>query len=516
MPDGTINIYLDSTFTSVDDGCTEISNELEFVAPDNIGNYDLPVVYKTESEITISISKDLEFFAKTTSISGVDNVPLLFFRELSTDSGTVLSLADYVVGNVLSEQLNNYVLFSTGYNTVSGSFNEEVSYIGGENFVLFKNYLVEISNFPVISGSKSYWNTYINYSGNVSPGGEPIPYLTANGISIVEYEYGAAIADQALAEVDITFAGWVNFPILSDIYSVDSDITDAYYLDVLTINGGLLPHYLDIYSAVSTTSGIECDVYCSLLDMMPISLDVELIKGRIGYINCAVYSTAVGMPSMSCDVGLFPLKITNFSLDAGEYTAASEYISVDVLDDIYGVVISGTYFEVDGEQLPVTFSGIDDGYRMFYNPINDFDTLDGPTTFTVHAENGNMDELEELFYLTFGYIVEYYNRPRIDAGFDYNTKVTVRVTAENYASCPKITSDGHRLIVEHRKNADLGASIVGMFHADDVSNLSAEIYPKSTAYFYGEIFTVIINAKDFANNIIDPIILRYKIEDKPV
>lgn len=516
MPDGTINIYLDSTFTSVDDGCIEVLNELELVVPDNIGSYDLPVVYKTESDTVTSINKDLEFFAETTSINGTDSVPLLFFRELSTDSGAVLSLADYVVGNILSGQLNNYVLFSTGYNIVSGSFSEVVSYIGGENFVLFKNYLVEISNSPVISGSKTYWNTYINYSGNVSPGGEPVPYFDANGISIVEYESGDARVDQTLAEVDITFAGWVNFPILSDIYSVDSGITDAYYLDVLTINGGLLPHYLDIYSAVSTISGIECDVYCSLLDMVPINLDVELIKGRVGYINCAVYSTSVDIYSMSCDVGLFPLKITNFSLAVGEYTTASEYISVDILDDIYGVVTSGTYLEVDGEQLPVTFSGIDNGYRMFYNPINDFDTLNGPTMFTVHAENGNMDELEELFYLTFGYIVEYYNKPRIDSGFDYNTKVTVRVTAENYASCPKVTSDGHRLITERRKNVNLGASIIGMFHAEDVSNLSAEIYPKSTAYFYGEIFTVVINAKDFANNIMDPIILRYKIEDKPV
>jgi len=252
------------------------------------------------------------------------------------------------------------------------------------------------------------------------------------------------------------------------------------------------------------------------MDRIAMNVDIELTEGRVGYIKQEVYSTAVGVPNIFCDIDLFSLKITNFSLDIGGYTTASGYISVDILDDMYGVSISGTCLKVEDQIVPVTFSGIDNGYRLFYDPIDGFDTLNGPTVFIVHAENSNGDILEELFYLTFGYIVEYDNKPRIAVGFDYNTKVTVRVTAENYASCPKITADGHRIITEHRENVDLGATIVGMFHADDVSNLSAEIYPKSTAYYYGKEFTIIIKAKDFANNVMEPVTLRYRIEDRPV
>lgn len=516
MPDGTINIYLDSTFTSVDEGDKDVSTELEFILADNIGSYELPVVYHTESDTVTAISKTVEFFAKDVPISGTDTVEMSFFRELETDSGAIVALTDYDVGTTLSGEISNYISFFTGYNTVSGSISEKVSYIGGENFALFKTYLVEVKNSTVISGTNHYWTAYTNYSGHADGGGFPIPSLDGYWHSTTEYETTISNMVKLSADVDITFAGWVNFPILSDIYSVDAGITDAYFLDVLTISGGVIPHYLDVYSSLLTVSGIDFDVYCSLMDMSSIDVDVELIKGRVGYIEHEIYSTAVGIPSISCDIDLFSLKITNFSLGIGEHTTASEYISVDVLDDVYGVSVSGTYLKVGDQTVPVTFSGIDNGYRIFYDPVDDFSTLNGPTVFTVHAENENDDILEELFYLTFGYIVEYDNKPRIGVDFDYNTKVTVRVTAENYASCPKITADGHRFITEHRENVDLGATIVGIFHADDVSNLAAKIYPESTAYYYGKEFTVVINAKDFANNAMEPFVLRYRIEDMPV
>lgn len=515
MPTVKNNVYIDSTFTSVDEGYTSVDSLVEFVDSDNIGNYNIPTVYQITASAIALIDSVVEYFANNITISGTDNIPVAFFRELSSDFGVVPSLIEYSVDNVVSGTQNNYITYLTGYNAISGTIDEKITFIAGEHYTAFENYLMECRYDPIISGSSDYWQNYMNYSGNVDMEGLPIPALDAQKDITTEYGTGDLNTGGLNPYVDITFAGWVNFIFGTDVFATDMNVSSPYQLNVETISGCVTPHYFEVYSAQLVASGIETDVYCSLLEFGELTSDVEIIKGRVAYLTQEIYSTAVKLPGVVCDIDLYSLKITNFSLDIGEYTTASGYISVDVLDDVYGVSVSGTYFKVDGEQVPVTFSGIDNGYRMFYDPVDDFSSLNGSTIFTARAENSNGDILEEDYYLTFGYLVEYENHPRIGMNYDYNTKVTVRITAENYASCPKLSSDGHRFVTEQRKNVDLGASIVGMFHADDVSNLSAEIYPVSTAYFYGKTFEVVIEAKDFAGNIMEPFVLTYRIEDKP-
>jgi len=514
MPNETNNVYLDSTFTLTDEGYTVVDSTAEFADPaDNIGDYNMPIIYQTESSMVEAVNSNVEYYIVDT-ISGTDSIPIFFFRELFSDFGVVPSIIDYNVGSVTSGTCDNYIVYLTGYNVVSGTVSEKITYIAGEQYNSFKSYLVEHICDTAISGSNSYWQNYMNYSGHVNASGLPIPSVGVQENIITEYNTGVQNAGEVNSDIDITFAGWVEFPFLTDIFSTDLNISNIHLFDVQTISGCVTPVRLDTYSTQLVASGIKIDVYCSLLEMSDLLFEVETINGGVPYLTKNVYSTAVGLPGLPCDIHLYSLKITNFSLDVGEYTKATNYISVDILDDVYGVSVSGTYLKVEDQIVPVTFSGIDNGYRIFYDPIDDFDTLNGPTVFTVHAENENDEELEALFYLTFGYIVEYDSKYSIDVGFDYNTKVTVRVTAENYVSCPKITADGHRFITEHRENVDLGASIIGMFHAEDVSNLSAKIYPKSTAYFYGKEFTVVIKAKDFAGNVMPNVVLQYKIEDK--
>lgn len=154
---------------------------------------------------------------------------------------------------------------------------------------------------------------------------------------------------------------------------------------------------------------------------------------------------------------------------------------------------------------------------MFYDSLDDFNSLEGPIVFTAHAENQCGDTLEKDYYLTFGYVVEYKNvqdqLDSMDYGFD--NKIAVRVTAENYASCPKLSSLAWEFESKTQNNGDLGASITGRFHAWDYSDMTASIQPHSTAYFYGKEFTVVVKAKDFAGNQMEPLNLKYRIEDKP-
>lgn len=515
MSNGAAHIYIDSTFISVEEGYTEVLSEVEFVEVDGIGNFSIPTVYQTTAPLLASATNDIEYYICDV-VNGTDIIPISFFRELFSDFGVVPFIMEYSSNNVVSGTQDNYISYFTGYNTISGTINEIITFIVGEHYTGFKSYLIEHNCGSVIIGSNSYWQNYMNYSGHVNTSGLPIPALDVQKNIITEYGTGVQSNGSLNPYVDISFAGWVDYPFLADVFAVDMGVSGTCLLDVQTISGCVTPVYLDTYSTLLVASGIDTDIYCSLLEMSDLLFEVETTNGHISYLTNDVYSTVVDLPGVTCDINLYPLKITNFSLDIEEYTTATNNISVDILDDVYGVSISGTYLKVENQVVPVTFSGIDNGYRMFYDPVDDFDTLNGPTVFTVHAENKNDDELEALFYLTFGYIVEYDNKYSINAGFDYNTKVTVRVTAENYDSCPKVTADGHRFITEHRKNVDLGATIVGMFRGEGVGDLSAKIYPESTAYFYGKEFTVVINVKDFANNIMEPVILRYKIEDRPV
>jgi len=148
---------------------------------------------------------------------------------------------------------------------------------------------------------------------------------------------------------------------------------------------------------------------------------------------------------------------------------------------------------------------------MCFDSPTDFDNLVGATTVTVHTENDNGDTLEQDFYLTSGYIVEYDNRTQ---NYGFGSQVVVRGTAENLASCPTTGVDAYFFTTTPKTGVDLGASIIGRPWIE--SNLTAEITPTTdTVYFYGKIFRIEVRAKDLAGNVMEPLIFEFKIEDKP-
>jgi hypothetical protein len=148
---------------------------------------------------------------------------------------------------------------------------------------------------------------------------------------------------------------------------------------------------------------------------------------------------------------------------------------------------------------------------MCYDPIDNFASILGATTLTVHAQNDNGDILERDFYVTSGYLVEYNNEVQ-DYGFG-NT-VVVRMTAENFASCPLTNTDAYWFTTVQKVTKDLTATIVGIPWGE--FDLGASIVPQTdTIYFYGKVFTVEIRAKDFAGNEMTPYIFEFQIEDKP-
>jgi len=525
VPDSTSHVWIDTTFigTALEEPIQtdkDINTQLHFASADNIGSYAMPVIYTSVQPLIEESNVLVELYQEVNTISGIQNIAFAYrYFEPPKMNDVMTSLVEFSANNTISGASNRSIIYSTGYNAISGTLDRRVTFIGGRRWDEFVTVATAFSRSTSKSGIINILSNYTDFSGNIGPGGIPVPF------HIVEYDFMTEYGEEFdnfhqgwyNRIVDVSFAGWVGFPVYIDLYSASLRLEQGYYTDITVISGGVNVNYLDMFSTLLSTSGIYCDIYCALTDYSYIPIEVGLTPGRIGYTEVDVYSTVETKNTITMSVDLYSLKITNFSLDIGEYTTSSGIISVDILDDECPISVSGTYFMVDGIQVSSTFSGINDGYRMFYDSGDDFSSLEGPTVLTVHAENECGKILEQDFYLTFGYIVEYINRPELSGNMDYGFghKIAVRVVAENYASCPQTSSLAWEFESKPQFNNDLRASIVGRFHAWDHNDMSATIYPQSTAYFYGKEFRVVVKAKDFAGNQMEPLILAYRIEDKP-
>lgn len=521
MPDSTNNTWIDTTFIEPASEVKDTGVQLKLASADVIGMYSMPIIYRQVETTTEKINTIATYYQQLNTISGISNIATGYraFEPPKMD-GVLVSLVDFSTDYTInSGTLNKPVIYTTGYNQISGTLDKRIIFTAGREMLEFVTIRSTSQYVPPKYITKDYWVNYVDFSGNLDDDDTPIPFYYSDYSFVTEY--GKEFSDFHRAWlntiVDISFAGWVGFPVYCDVYSTIMGYNSGYRAEVTTISGNVDPCYMDIISADMATYSISFDTYCTIVNNDYLNIETETISGRIGYIETDIYSTIKQEKYLTMDIDLLSLKISNFSLGIGEYTTASGFISVDITDDECPVSISGTYFMVDDLRVPVTFYGIEDGYRMFYGPNDDYISLEGSTVFTVHAENECNKILEQDFYLTFGYIVEYTNRQELSDSTDYGfqNKIVVRVTAENYASCPQVSSLAWDFESKPQANVDLGASIVGRFHAWEYSDMPAKIYPHSTAYFYGKEFKVVVKAKDFAGNQMEPLVLNYRIEDKP-
>jgi len=526
VADSTSNVWIDSTFVGAAmpeplENNKDTAVQLKFVTADNIGGYSIPVIYVREATSQTDIDTKLTYFQQPNTLSGIQNIASTYraFEPPKMD-GVVVSLVEFNSSiTITSGTINNTITYRTGYNSISGALDERITFTGGRNMLNFMTVPSYFSTTAQKEMYKDWWVNYTDFSGNLTTSGTPIPFY--NSDYSLTAEYGEDFEYFSLGWinniVDISFAGWVGFPLNSDIYSTLLRIKTGCRTEITSISGNVNAHYIDIFSSDLSVSGINTDIYSSLIDYSKLNIELEAIYGGIDYTQMDLYSTIETNNSIMMSIDLLSLKLSNFSLDIGECTTASGFIYIDITDDECAISLNSSYFEVDGSIVSVTFVPIDGGYRMIYDPDDNFTSLKGITIFIAHAENECGKVLEQSVYLTFGYIVEYINNKLLDDSIDFGFqhKVIARVTAENNASCPQISSLAWDFKTISQLNVDLGASITGRFHAYDYGDMPAKIYPHSTAYFYGKEFKVVVKAKDFAGNQMEPLILNYKIEDRP-
>jgi len=519
MPDSYNNIWIDSSFNSASPNNKDVDVEIVLAEADVVGCYSLPIIYMTVEPEIDTINNQVEYLQYYTTVSGVINVPIEHFaiENIPTyDNGIIPALIFYSTGNtVVSETQYVYIYYQTGFVAADSSFNQIVTFIIGNQYPGSYSSYINVWLYPSNDTVASFITNYTNFSGNLTTSGIPIPVYVLDRDCNTVYSTGPLQDIGQLDKIiDITFAGWVDFGFNADIYSTLSGLDPYCVFDITTISGNVLSQSIDVYSTDLKNSSVNIDLFCSLIDYAITKTDILVGPGHIGYKLLDVFSSMQNSNSIACDIELLSLKITNFSLGEGQYTEAYNSITVDVLDDVCPISVSGTYFKINDIQVSGTLTPIPDGYRLVYDPIDNFESLNGPTTFTVHAENECGKIIEQLFNLTFGYIVGYENDKNTGIDYGFDKKIVVRVEVENIASCARTSSIAYTLESEEFKNKELMASIVGML-AEESKDIAASVYPQSTVYFYGKEFRIVVYAKDFAGNDMTPFEIAYKIEDKP-
>lgn len=233
--------------------------------------------------------------------------------------------------------------------------------------------------------------------------------------------------------------------------------------------------------------------------------------------NLQAFVTGIGPVDLGSNIfGFYPPYVLDFFLDSDQYTESSSVAWADIVDYHYKIDKDSTYFVIDGTVVSGTFttlsgvtaSGV--AYRMSYDPADDFGSFSGPTGFTVHVENELGGTAERTYRLVFGYKVDFDNDSHKYLDYGFYNKVVVRSSAENLATCTKESAYAYWFETRTRPFNELSCSIVGM---NNVGNLSANIVPLTTAYYYGRECRLVVRAKDFSGNEMEDFVLEFKIEE---
>ena len=94
--------------------------------------------------------------------------------------------------------------------------------------------------------------------------------------------------------------------------------------------------------------------------------------------------------------------------------------------------------------------------------------------------------------------------------FEYDESVDVRISAENIVSCPRTTTYAYLFETRHLDNRELSASITAV---DNSVYLSASITADSNVFLYNKVFNIVVEAKDFSGNEMEPFTVKFKIKD---
>ena len=309
----------------------------------------------------------------------------------------------------------------------------------------------------------------------------------------------------AVYTISVITYGW-----LSSNYDMPTFLPQQYLnAEVLTSSGVVYGIYADMFSTVSNTNNyIPVDMFSCVSGTNYIDVDIDTALGNMIYTTADIYSTVQDTTlsgSIPCDIRTWSMFFGDFFLDIEDFTTASSTAWVDVVDYMWPIDQSESYFLVDGQRASVTFSGIDGGQRMFYDPPDDFYS-DGTLTYTAHFQNSMGDVMEREHYLLYGYDLDFVDL--VDWGA--YKKVEILAYAKNKAFCPNKGSAAFYFVTRDYDALNLRSMIRPLVP----SNLGSVVSTQSTAFYYGSTYKITVSGiKDFAGNYLEPFEYSFTIED---
>ena len=305
--------------------------------------------------------------------------------------------------------------------------------------------------------------------------------------------------------VDVLLADTKDYWCNTSVFSTSRKV-DYYDVDVELGSGRIYILNSDLFSTSEAISlGVGFDIFDTGYNLYSYNLDIDMASGTVGQINACSFSTALGLKSVECDIRTRSLFIMDFFLDVEEFTDATDTIWVDLVDYVRTIDTSRSYFLVSGLRVPVTFSGIPYGYRMLYNPLDDFYS-EGTLVYTAHVTNDLDDVIEQNYYLLFGYDISYTSL--VDWG--YNREVAVWSEASTLSYCVNTETDAYYFITSDLWSRDLGATIYPI----EGVNLGNIMYPQDKVFYYGQTYKITISGvRDFDGNEMAKQTYTFTIED---
>jgi hypothetical protein len=193
-------------------------------------------------------------------------------------------------------------------------------------------------------------------------------------------------------------------------------------------------------------------------------------------------------------------------MDLGDVAYCTSLVdfSVEVIDDLYTVTTSGTYFTDNGTVVSGSLTTISGGYLMSYLTVPS-----GNMLLVANGSNNNNEFYSRTYELQYGYQASWeevnYWGPKYEVPIAVSAKNTSLASNTSYFST----------FFETRKimSTDLEAFITA--EGSGKADFTGYIEPRSKHFMYGKTYSITISGiQDYSGNILSPFTYTFTIEEE--
>jgi len=437
-------------------------------------NTDLDIGAYLPSVFRVSTTENKRYDLSSSFNVSLESLSIEDIQVEATLSGTLKYINDDSIINVELRDSTIATLFDTplNFSTVFPTINKDIDYVTSVKVLNTNSGIEDVKVNTYVSFVKPQTsdisNTFFIYIGNVNSTVDTIVdlYLANN-------KYYCYHIDQFATNVDLVSLG------------VDFKNDMGRFVNIPT----------DIFSASGITySGTSLDTYSTISGVYGYMSDMATIPGGQAYTVVDCYSSAIVVSgSVNHDIRTWSLEFGDFFADYGSITTASSIAWIEIIDGLGEVDTNNCYFSINDQQVISTFVPINNGYRMEYDPVNDYAYLDS-FKLSAHAQNYYNDVLDINYKFLYGADI------KLNEVIDFGSKQYIYVwsKATNLMNCPEFSTTSYGFETLQRSRRDLNISIKPVGYVD----LPITLYPQNPFFFYGRTYNVIISGlKDVSGNV---------------